>query len=549
MTEASEPNPSETMLVRGEEHRGKRILANSAMMTLGQIVIVLIGLLLTPITISAVGIALFGAWGIITSVSGYINILDPGTSGIVSRFGAMAHVRGDRTEMARLTSLGMLSWILLGSLGVPVMLLAVPLLCTHLHVAGTSTSQLEVFFYLGYGLVIFNAMQAVLSGQLMALGLLWISTIIDVSSRVFFGVILLIGFATGAGLWALIIASYAQGAVFFAATFVVAWRRYHFPLGNPFVLKREMYRELFRFGGWAQLTSLLNTLTNSTDAIVIGTFVSTSAAGVANIGARLARQIPYFATVPEATLPAMSAAQQAGEGPEGLARMSIRSNRISYLLATGIATLVLGAAPVLLALWIGRWYPDADLATCLIALSLYVSILGQTAGIGIYAMGRVGYGARARFAGFVVNLVVTVAMVKPFGMPGVLVGTLLATIATNAYLQVRVDQLLGISQWRSVLSWLLPLVGAALPVILLDRLLIAALPVSAQHHRGPALIAFLVIVVVNYATLVVAIRISGFLDGDDVRYLRRSLPGPLSKLLRPRVLTLLVRRSRLERVS
>ena len=532
-------------MARGEEHRGKRILANSAVMTGGQIVIVLIGLVLTPITISAVGIALFGAWGIITSVSSYIHILDPGSCGIVCVFGAMGHVRGDHHEMARLTSLGMLSWIALGSLGVPVMILAVPFLCAHLHVAGTSTAQLEVFFYFGYGLVIFNAMQAVLSGQLMAIGLLWVSTVIDVCSRVFFGVVLIVGFATGASLWALIIASYAQGIAFFVATFIVAWRRYQFPLGNPFALRRSLYRELFRFGGWAQVTGLISTLTNSTDAIVIGTFVSTTAAGVANIGARLARQIPYFATVPEATLPAMAAAQQAGEGPEGLARMSIRSNRISYLLATSIATLVLGAAPVLLALWIGRWYPDADLATCLIALSLYVSILGQTAGIGIYAMGRVGYGARARVAGFVVNLVVTLALVKPFGMPGVLVGTLFATIATNAYLQVRVDQLLGISQWRSVFSWLLPLLGAALPPILLDRLVILALPVSAQHHRGPAFLAFIIVVMVNYVAFVVAIRFSGFLSDDDVRYLRRSLPGPMAKVLSPRVLGLLVRSPKL----
>ena len=125
MSEEPAAEPQETMMARGEEHRGKRILANSAVMTGGQIVIVLIGLVLTPITISAVGIALFGAWGIITSVSSYINILDPGTSGIVSRFGAMAHVRGDHHEMARLTSLGMLSWVALGSLGVPIMIVAV----------------------------------------------------------------------------------------------------------------------------------------------------------------------------------------------------------------------------------------------------------------------------------------------------------------------------------------------------------------------------------------------------------------------------------------
>jgi O-antigen/teichoic acid export membrane protein len=410
-------------------------------------------------------------------------------------------------------------------------------------VPGTSTAQLEAFFYFGYGLVVFNAMQAVLTGQLMAIGLLWVSTVVDVASRLFYGVVLVVGFALGAGLWALIVASFAQGIAYSLVIFIIAWRRYAFPFGNPFALERSMFRELVRFGGWAQVSSLLNTLTYSTDGIVIGTFVSTAATGVANIASRLARQIPYFATVPEATLPAMAAAQQAGEGPEGLARMSIRSNRISYLLGTSIATMVFGCAPVLLALWIGRWYADADIATCLSAATVLVAILGQTAGIGIYALGRVGYGARARVAGFIVNLVVTVALVKPLGMPGVLIGTLLATIATNAYLQVRVDQLLGISQWRSVFSWLLPLLAAALPPIILDRLTIAFMPASVAHHRGPALVAFAVLTVINYVAFVVAVRLSGFLTGEDVRYLRRSLPGPMRKLASPRLLSLLVRSS------
>ena len=541
VTEGGADSGSEPIMRRGNEHRGGRILANSAIMTIGQIVVVAIGFILTPVIISNVGIAMFGAWAIFTTAAGYITVLDPGTSGIVARFGAMAHVRGDTKEMARLTSLGLASWVFLGLIVAPVMWFVIPVLSSHLHVPHTSTHQLVVFFWWGYALVIFAAMQAVLSGQLTAIGLLWITTVIDVATRLLYGVILVIGFVAGLELWALILASFVQGIVVALATFVVAWRRNGFPLGNPARLDRAVFREVRRFGGWAQITSILNTLTYSTDPIVIGTFVSAGAAGIANLGSRLARQIPYFATVPEATLPAMSASQQAGEGREAIARMSIRSNRISFLLGAGIGSIIVGAAPVILAFWQGRSYSQADLATCIVAASMLASMLGQTAGIGIYAMGKVGYGVRARFAGFAVNLVATIALAIPFGMPGVLLGTLLATVTTNAYLQIRVNQLLSLSGWTSVWRWMLPLMAAVAPAILVDRLVIALMPVSVEHHRMPALAALGVVLVVNYVVLIAGLRAWRYLDQQDVTFLRRSLPGPMRKLLRPRVVRLLIR--------
>jgi O-antigen/teichoic acid export membrane protein len=535
-------NTSEPLMRRGDEHRGGRILANSAAMASGQVVVVLIGFIMTPVIISNVGIALFGAWGIFTTAAGYITVLDPGTSGIVARFGAMAHVRGDTKEMGRLTSLGLSAWVILGVAALPIALLGIPLLASHVHVAGTTTAQLEVFFWWGYALVIFTAMQAVLTGQLTAIGLIWIATVIDVSCRLFFAVVLVGGFWAGWGLWALIVASFAQGVVAFLATFIVSWRTSGFPIGNPAKLDRAVFREVRRFGGWAQVTAILNTLTYSTDPIVIGTMVSPGAAGVVNMSSRISRQITYFSTVPQATLPAMSAAQQAGEGPAGIARMSIRSNRISYLLATALATLVFGTAPVLLALWQGRFFPQADIAVCIVGGTMMASILGQTAGIGIYALGRVGYGVRARFAGFFVNLAATIALAIPYGMPGVLVGTLLATITTNGYLQVRVNQLLDLSFWRAVWSWLLPLIGTALPPIVIDRLLISAMPDSVVHQRGPALAAIAVLLVINYLLFVIGLRVSKFLKAEDVGYLRRSLPGPLRKLMRPGLIGVIVGR-------
>lgn len=532
---------SSPQMRRGEEFRGKRILTNSAVMTSGQVVVVLIGMVLTPITISYVGLALFGAWGVIMTAVSYITVLDPGTSGVVARFGAMAHVRGDTKEMARLTSLGSLAWIGLGILGVPLLIFVVPLFAHYIHVPHTSTQTIITFFYFGFALVIYDAVENVITGQLMAIGLVWLSTVIDIGSRLLYAVALVIGFVAGLGLWALILASFFQTTIALTATFIVAWRQSGFPYGNPFKLDRSVIRQVTRFGGWAQLTGILDTLTYSTDSVVIGSFVSVSAVGVANVASRVARQIPYFATVPEATMPAMAAAQQAGEGPKGIARMSIKTNRISFLIGAVIASLILGTAPVLLAAWLGHQYSNADIATCLAAVALLLGMLRQTAGIGIFALGRVGYGARARVVAFFVNIVVTLALVKPLGMPGVLIGTLVAVITSTTYLQIRVNQLLDLNGWNSVWSWGLPLIAATVPAILIDRIALLFLPASVQLHRGPAFLALCLLGVLNYVALFLGLRASRYLGPDDVGYLKRAVPGPVRKLVRPWMVTMFIR--------
>ena len=509
MTSEGSEQPSPQMR-RGEEFRGKRILTNSAVMTSGQVVVVLIGMVLTPITISYVGLALFGAWGVIMTAVSYITVLDPGTSGVVARFGAMAHVRGDTKEMARLTSLGSLAWIGLGILGVPLLIFVVPLFAHYIHVPHTSTQTIITFFYFGFALVIYDAVENVITGQLMAIGLVWLSTVIDIGSRLLYAVALVIGFVAGLGLWALILASFFQTTIALTATFIVAWRRSGFPYGNPFKLDRSVIRQVTRFGGWAQLTGILDTLTYSTDSVVIGSFVSVSAVGVANVASRVAR-------------------------------MSIKTNRISFLIGAVFASLILGTAPVLLAAWLGHQYSNADIATCLAAVALLLGMLRQTAGIGIFALGRVGYGARARVVAFFVNIVVTLALVKPLGMPGVLIGTLVAVITSTTYLQIRVNQLLDLNGWNSVWSWGLPLIAATVPAILIDRIALLFLPASVQLHRGPAFLALCLLGVLNYVALFLGLRASRYLGPDDVGYLKRAVPGPVRKLVRPWMVTMFIR--------
>ena len=131
-------------------------------------------------------------------------------------------------------------------------------------------------------------------------------------------------------------------------------------------------------------------------------------------------------------------------------------------------------------------------------------------------------------------------------MPGVLIGTLVAVVTSTTYLQIRVNQLLDLNGWNSVWSWALPLIAATVPPILIDRIALLFLPASVQLHRGPAFIALCLLGVVNYAALFICLRASRYLGPDDVTYLKRAVPGPVRKLVRPWMVTLVIRRPKVQ---
>jgi len=535
------PDEAAITPARGEQHGGRRVLHNSAVMTVGQIVVVLVGLILTPVTVSYVGLAVFGIWGLITTAVSYLLVLDPGIGGVVLRYGAMAQSTGDDRLMARLTTLGSGVWLGLGLAGLPIVILFVPPFVHHIHLAGISASTVIAFFYWGYGLLVADTVLSVINSQLVAIGDLWLVSIIDIVTRVLYGVVLVAGFLSGWGLWAIVVASFAQVISSYVVTLFFCWRRVSFPYGNPFRLDRATLREVMRFGAWGQLTGILDTLTYNTDAIVISGFISATATGIYNVANRLARQISFFSTAPHAVLPAMSAAHGAGEGYPAIARMMTRANRMTCILGALMGSIILGAAPVLLAAWLGHHYPKADLATCLISIGLLIGLLRQAAGLAIYAVGKVGYGARARIVAFFVNLVVTLALVIPMGISGVLIGTVLATLASTIYLQIRVQRLLGASAHDALWSWAMPLIIATLPAILLDRLLLFFMPISVQVHRGPALLALSALSILNYTAIIVCFRLARVIQPEDVSTLRRALPTAARRFTRPWMVRILMR--------
>jgi O-antigen/teichoic acid export membrane protein len=524
--DALTPSPA-----RGEEFRGRRVAFNSMAMMIGQVVFTAIGLVTTPVTLSHIGLVEFGLWGIIFSAVGYITLLDPGFGDLITRYGARAHLEGNRALAARLCSLFTLVWLGLGAIGLPLLFWLVPKWVPYLHLSPGLNSVAIRFFYWGYLITIAGCVAAILSARLTAIGDQWLVTVIDAVTRVIYCVVLIVLLFSGFKLSALVIALSVQLGLTFIATIAFVIRRAGGPYGNPLRLHGDVVRETLRFGGWLQLGGLLEVLTYETDPLVIGTFVSVRRAGTYNIGQRVARQSTYFAFIAQSSiLSAVSAAYAAKEGLHAMRRMYVRANRLVVLLGCIIGGAVLGTAPVIIAAWLGRSYAYADLATCLAVVALMLGLPRPAVAAVIMAMGRVGLGVRAQAAAFAINLVLTLALVKPLGMFGVMLATVIAKLAATGYLLARFHRLVQSTARELLLSWLVKVLLAVSLAAGACRLILLYLPVSVVHDRLPALAALALLGVVYVLVFGVVLRVTRYFGTDDLAWFAEILPAPLARI-------------------
>jgi O-antigen/teichoic acid export membrane protein len=523
---------------------GKSVALNSTVVAVAQAVIVGLGLVLTPFIVGRLGLVLFGLYGFVTTTVAFISVLDPGLGLIVIRYASSDD--GDQKLAARLSTLGLTVWLSLGIILSPLLFIVLPVLTTHLHSATGAllspslVTTAQQFFVFGYVYLFITAAGAILGCRLIAAGEQWLVTVIGLVSRFVYAVVVVVVLISGFGIWGLAMASSAQTALVVLATLVAIWRRHGTVVANPFTLGRTRLVELLRFGGLVQLSSILDALNYDTDPIIIGRFVSVGASGLYQLANRAAGQIAYLVAVPQQSLlQTFSAVANRRASIAEVRRPAVQASRYLGLVAFFAGGALLAAAPELSVAWLGKPYDGIDGALCLLAGLQLVNAARFNSSIVIVALGKAGIGAKAKAISVAVNLALTLALVVPFGLTGVLIGTMVASALQTAVLMRRYTALLE-SNLREVLwQWYAPGLAVALASAAVARLVGLAIDAPAVTSRGPAILAGAITVLVFSACFSVGIRATRYLNHSDLDYVSSILPQPIGKVLHLRVIRLL----------
>lgn len=505
--------------------RTRQVGRNSMVGIACQVVVLFVGLFLTPYTLDHVGLTIFGLWSFILTAVSYIKLFNIGLGSMVTRFVATYYARGDIVLCARFLTFGVLATLALGIVVLPAAYFLIPILVAHLHLPGHLRHTALVVFYWGYAYFFATSIIGFFANGLIGAGSAWLASVLDVGTQIVYAAILVTLLARGSGIYALLIASSVGAVGGGLVTALICRHRLGRLFANPFAIERGLRRQVYNFSGWTQLNYLFSFLVLETDPFVLGTFVSIADVGIYSLAGRLAAQVSYLPRTPQNAIMAGAAGAHAQGDTRALHKVVIDGGRAMSLFGFSIAGVIIALGPVIYRAWLGRTYPALVPVMILLSLNQLVLNLGVPVEAVVVAMGEMRTFTRFIGLGAVANIAVTIALLIPFGFIGVVIGTLVGALISTAICLVRFHHLIHLPLRQGINTWLWRLILAAGVGVALLRVAIVLAPTAWTTSRGRALATLVVLTVVYLIVFAVGLRLTRYFRSSDLDLLRRVAPG------------------------
>ena len=336
--------------------------------------------------------------------------------------------------------------------------------------------------------------------------------------------------SAGYGLLTLVAVSTAISASSYAA--YIAAAKQTFPRMRMSVrhFSTSQAREVTAFSLYLFLISIAAHVGLNVDNLIIGAYLGTSAIAVYTVASRLADYQRQLCGQFSGLLFPVVVRFDASRDAAALKTTLLDGTRISLGLVVGVTVCLVAFGDALIARWMGPGFAGSVSPLYPLAL-LGVVVVGQgPAGSILLATGRHRLVAVASIIDIVVKLTLTIALVRPYGLLGVAMGTLVPYAILNVGLLVPVAcRSVGVSLRAFAASVTAPAIVAALPAALLAAFLRTA-------SRPESLTAIIVESTLVGTVYVMAFCLLGLRSGDRTRYLG-SMRRMAVAFSRPRAVT------------
>jgi O-antigen/teichoic acid export membrane protein len=461
--------------VNARAGRSARILRNTVSNSLGRGVSVITTFFLTPFILHSLGETAFGLWVLAQVVVSYGSLLDLGMGSAIIKYVADARARDDSTAAHRLLATATRLYLALAAAALAIGLA----LSSQLHRVidldpGTEASAATVLVIVTVTFAI-NLAATPATATIRGLQRYDITNMLTVGNVLTNAALTVLVLSQGGGVVAMVSVTMPVALVTQSLAVIVVRRldgdfRPRWSPGS-----RRTVRTLTGFGFTVTVSQLALLLQKKSSEIIVGTVLAVAAVTPYSLAVRLS-ELPHVISDQfiKVLLPVASELHAAGDSAP-LRQLYLASTRLTLALMLPLATCAALLAGDLLQLWVGAEYRDhAALVAILVAAS--VALTSQwPAGSVLQGINRFGPVAAAALVSGVANVTLTLALIGPYGLIGVALGTLIPTVAeaflfvlpfTLRVLRVRVRDLAA----QALLPVVVPLLPCVLVLLAADRL-------------------------------------------------------------------------------
>jgi len=409
-------------------------------------VLQLVGLVITPFYLELTSQELFGLWLTLGSLVGWISLGDLGIGMALTRRAVSAIDKSDYLELKKLTYGAMLSFIVIGFF---FFICGIYLTDTLVSLF-TISQSLAADFRATY----FILLIVILIGQPLGV----FDSIIEAKQHIAFQKINNTIFAFLAIIINILLLYVGYGIISFSISILITTLIK--PIVSIYYLKRidkkiEFYpfstsmrqiKELFKFGGLFQILKIANLISTSTDNIVIASILGASFVSIYVFTSKIAFIIAVglISIIPIILFPGMSQLFDIGDIFKirniyfGLVKIAIR-------LGISVGIFYYTVNETFIHLWVGDSNFGGNMLTFVFVIWIIIeSFLRGITSI-LYASTKIRGLSIISIIESVLNLAISLFLVKYYGLVGVALGTVFSRLITLIYVPLKINKLLKVN--------------------------------------------------------------------------------------------------------
>src|SRR3954468_1844788 len=393
----------------------------------------ILGFFLAPFIIHHLGDDAYGLWILIYSITGSYGLFDLGIRSSVVRYVSKFHAVGDREELSRLISTTLFVYSIVGLIATLVTVSGAIYLDRVFRIPpGFLHTARLLFLMVGLSLAV-DFPLGIGGGVLDALQKFYLANITRLASSVLRAILIVAALSRGKGLITLGLITVVLPLIASSVRVLMAIRALPVPIGARYI-NRNTLRQMAGYSSATLIIMVAARLRFRTDAIVIGAFLSAAAITMFSIGSKLVTFATDIVVSLAEVFTPMASQFEARKELQALQRMFVLGSRACGMVMFPCTAILVVLGKSVIRVWVGERYV-AEAYPVLLILLLATTLWTSQATSGRVLMGT----GRHRTMALVVliegiaNLVLSIVLVRPYGIVGDALGTAIPLAITSIF--------------------------------------------------------------------------------------------------------------------
>lgn len=427
---------------------------------------IVVSLFMMPFLIHYLGVSVYGIWVLIGSLTGYLGLFDFGISGAVVKYVAEFKESRNITDLNEFISTAVIIYSLIGLITLVVCTVIAFYFVQYFRIDAENIA-LSKWVILIVGVTIAtNFPLSVFGGIVRGFQRFDYNSFVEIGMLVLRTILIFYFVARGGGLLALALVTFLVQTAgnCFRIFYVFKLNdqiRIHWALYKRKILKRILNYSIYSF-----LILMAVRIVYYTDSVVIGLFLSASAITFYSVASRLVEYFRMF--IVEMTGVIMPAASELNTHKDLLKvhKLVIYSTKYAFLVTIplGITLIIMGK--VFITLWLGSEFATQAYLILIILTIPQINAMSHGCGSVLFGINKHKVNALSAVGEAVVNLVLSVILVKRIGLKGVALGTAIPLIITSLIIPIYTCRVIGLSFGDYIKKAFVPVLSSGIPFLL-----------------------------------------------------------------------------------